>query len=142
MDTEMIVAVACFALVIVVIAIVLIVFLRLGRKLEGDYITKLQDKTLLDAMDKDTIFERMVSGGRVMQYVTILGAFSAIFFLAVIDKISAEIAGTIIGMIITGVIGAEAGARFAGESKKKPEITETTGAITPQPGTAENPVTK
>lgn len=94
-------------------------FLVLGKKLESDYVKELKGKDqLLDAMDKDTIFERMVGGGRVLQYITILGAFSAVFFLAILGQISAEIAATIIGMIITAVIGAEAGARVRGETRK------------------------
>ena len=96
-------------------------FLVLGKKLEANYVNQLanKEKVLLEAMDKDTIFERMVRGGRVLQYITILGAFSAVFFLAILEKISAEIAATIIGMIITAVIGAEAGARTPGETKKE-----------------------
>ena len=97
----------------------------------------LHGQELLDAMDKDTIFERMVAGGRVMQYITILGAFSAIFFLAVIDKIDAQIAGTIIGMIITGVIGAEAGSRIAGEAKKKSQHPPKQNDGNPQTGETE-----
>lgn len=133
MDTETIVIVACFAGVIITISIVLIIFLRLGRKLENDYIMNLHGKDLLAAMDKDTIFERMVTGGRVLQYITILGAFSAIFFLAIIGKIDANIAGTIIGMIITGVIGAEAGARMAGETRKKSRLPEPPSNDSSQP---------
>ncbi len=123
MDVQTIVIVACFAAVIITISFVVILFLVLGRRLEADYLRELKDKNdvLLKAMDKDTIFERMVRGGRVLQYVTILGAFTAVFFLAVLEQISAEIAGTIIGMIITGVIGAEAGARVPGEFRKEPQ---------------------
>lgn len=122
MDNQTIVIVVCFAAVMITISSVVILFLMLGRRLEADYLKELKDKTdvLLEAMDKDTIFERMVRGGRVLQYVTILGAFTAVFFLAVLEQISAEIAGTIIGMIITGVIGAEAGARVPGERRKEP----------------------
>ena len=84
------------------------------------YVKELAGKDqLLAAMDKDTIFERMVRGGRVLQYITILGAFSAVFFLAILEQISAEIAATIIGMIITAVIGAEAGARTPGGTRKE-----------------------
>ena len=121
MDIQTIVIVVCFAVVIITISIVVITFLWFARRLEKDYLDKLADKDglLLDAMDKDTIFERMVKGGRVLQYITILGAFAAVFFLAVLGQVSAELAGTIIGMIITGVIGAEAGARLPGEIKKE-----------------------
>lgn len=121
MDVQMIVIVVCFAAVIITISLVVIIFLVLGKRLESDYLKALKDKNdvLLEAMDKDTIFERMVRGGRVLQYVTILGAFTAVFFLAVLGLIRAEIAGTIIGMIITGVIGAEAGARVPGEIRKE-----------------------
>ncbi len=120
MDIQTIVVI-CFAVVIIAISIVIITFLWFARRLEKDYLEKLadKDKLLLDAMDKDTIFERMVKGGRVLQYITILGAFAAVFFLAVLGQIGAELAGAIIGMIITGVIGAEAGARVPGEIKKE-----------------------
>jgi hypothetical protein len=121
MDVNTIIIVACFSALIISISIVVIVFLILGRRLEHDYVDKLGDKQqlLLDAMDKDTIFERMVRGGMVLQYITILGAFSAVFFLAILGHISAEIAATIIGMIITAVIGAEAGLRASGETSKE-----------------------
>ena len=120
MDTEFVIAVACFAGVVLIISVVVIIFLILCKKMECSYVDKMAGKPeMLDVMEKDTIFERMVQGGRVLQYITILGAFSAVFFLAILEKVSAEIAATIIGMIITGVIGAEAGTRLAGESKKK-----------------------
>ena len=120
MDVKTIVIVSCFAAIIIAIAIVVIMFLILGKKLESDYVKQLAGKDqLLEAMDKDTIFERMVRGGRVLQYITILGAFTAVFFLAILGQISAEIAATIIGMIITGVIGAEAGARVPGGTRRE-----------------------
>ena len=131
MDANTITVVACFAGVIIIISFVVITFLCLARRLEKDYLDRLGDKDclLIKTMDRDTVLERMVRGGRVLQYITILAAFSAVFFLAILGKISAEIAATIIGMIITAVIGAEAGARIPGLSDKnsqpqKPEDNE------------------
>lgn len=116
-----IIIVICFVAVIAVIAFVVVFFLYLAKRLEVDYLQYLKatEKTLLEALEKDTIFDRMVRGGRVLQYVTILGAFSAVFFLAMLNVITGELAGAIIGMIITGVIGAEAGARMPGETKRE-----------------------
>ena len=114
----------CFVVVIAVIAFVVIFFLYLAKRLEVDYLINLKNKKedLLGVMEKDTIFDSMVRGGRVLQYVTILGAFAAVFFLALLKVITGELAGTIIGMIITGVIGAEAGARVPGEAKKEVKL--------------------
>lgn len=116
--------VVSFAAVIAVIALVVVFFLFLAKRLENSYVENLKgkEKVLLEAMEKDTIFERMVRGGRLLQYITILGAFAAVFFLALLRVISGELAGAIIGMIITGVIGAEAGARMPGETKR--EVTQ------------------
>ena len=120
MDAQTVVIV-CFAVVIIVIPLVVVWFLSFARQLGKDYVENLNGdaKTLLEAMDRDTIFDRMVRGGRVLQYVTILGAFSAIFFLAVLERITPELAGAIIGMIINGVIGAEAGGRVPGELRRE-----------------------
>lgn len=128
--SETVIIVLCFAGVVVAISLVLIAFLWMAKRLEQKYVENLKGELLLAAMDKDTIFERMVKGGRVLQYVTILGAFAAIFFLAVLGKVSPEIAGTIIGMIITGVIGAEAGSRMPGELRRELQLLKEKGEST------------
>lgn len=118
MESQTVVVIG-FSAVIIMIALVVIVFLFLARRLEKDYVEHVKNEYLMEAMDKDTIFEKMVRGGRVLQYITILGAFAAVFFLAILGVITGELAGAIIGMIITGVIGAEAGARAPGEIRRE-----------------------
>ena len=59
-----------------------------------------------------------VEKGRGLQWMTVIGVFITLPILAKFGGLDPSIAGTVIGMVVTAVLGAEAGARREIERRK------------------------